>query len=133
MNLLLSILMCLVLSLTVIHDQVLAKSGLVDPVLKIAMGSGKPTLVEFGATWCPSCARVDPVIKALRKDKEFSSRVNIISVDVDKSPALATKYKIQSLPVLIFLDQSGKEIKRHFGFIEKEHLLKLFKTSLRSL
>ena len=134
MKLFLSLAACLIISLSFINRPASAKPRSIDPeaVLKIAAASGKPTLLEFGATWCASCARVEPLIKALRNDKQISSRLNIITVDVEKSPALAAKYRIQSLPVLVLLDESGKEVKRHFGIIEQDKLLKMLKSSFRS-
>ena len=128
MKLLIPGLIWLVFSIT---NQAVAKSQRSDPeaALKAAVASGKPTLLEFGSLWCTSCARLDLTIKALRKEKEISDRVKFIYVDVDEFSDLASRHKIQSLPILIFINGSGKEIKRHFGFIEKEKLMKTLKDS----
>ena len=102
-----------------------------EAALKSAVSSGKPTLLVFGAVWCPSCVAMHEVIESLKKDKTFAGRLNIIIVDADKDEDLAEKYGIRSIPVEVLLDESGKEVKRRFGAMEKKELVQLLKSSLK--
>ncbi|WP_139070843.1 co-chaperone YbbN, partial [Paenibacillus sp. KS1] len=39
------------------------------------------TLVEFGATWCPPCKALLPILDEL--DHQYGERVNVVKVDCD--------------------------------------------------
>lgn len=99
-----------------------------NPVDK-ARSSGKPTIVEFGATGCVPCDRMQPILDNLRK--KFPGKLNVVFVHVREEQILAARYGIQSIPVQVFFDAGGKEVFRHVGFYaEKEVLKQLKKTGL---
>lgn len=99
-----------------------------NPVDK-ARRSGKPTMVEFGATGCVPCDRMQPILYNLRK--KFPGKLNVVFVHVREEQILAARYGIQSIPVQVFFDAGGKEVFRHVGFYaEKEVLKQLKKTGL---
>jgi len=79
-----------------------------------ARSSGKPTLVEFGATGCVPCDMMQPVLENLRK--KYQDRLNIVFVHLGEEQILGARYGITSIPVQAFFDPSGKEFFRHTGF-----------------
>jgi thioredoxin 1 len=91
-------------------QNLLAKDNPVDQ----ARSSGKPTLVEFGATGCVPCDMMQPVLENLRK--KYQDRLNIVFVHVGEEQILGARYGITSIPVQAFFDFSGKEFFRHTGF-----------------
>jgi len=91
-------------------QNLLAKDNPVDR----ARSSGKPTLVEFGATGCLPCDMMQPVLENLRKN--YQDRLNIVFVHVGEEQILGARYGITSIPVQAFFDRSGKEVFRHTGF-----------------
>lgn len=82
-----------------------------------------PTLLDFGAEKCRPCQMLAPILAEL--EKEYAGVMTVRFVDVWKSEnaAEAKKWGIESIPVQIFLDKDGKELKRHVGFISKEDIM----------
>ena len=79
-----------------------------------ARTSGKPVLVEFGATGCVPCDMMQPVLENLKK--KYRDRLNIVFVHVGEEQILGARYGIKSIPVQAFFDKTGKEVFRHNGF-----------------
>ena len=84
-----------------------------NPVDK-ARRSGKPTMVEFGATGCVPCDMMQPILDKLRRN--HSDSLNVVFVHAREEQVLAARYGIRSIPVQVFYDASGKEVFRHVGF-----------------
>ena len=99
-------------------QNLLAKANPVDR----ARSSGKPTLVEFGATGCVPCDMMQPVLENLRK--KYQDRLNIVFVHLGEEQILGARYGITSIPVQAFFDLSGKEIFRHTGFFAQAEVEK---------
>jgi thioredoxin 1 len=87
-----------------------------------ARSSGKPTLVEFGRTGCPSCDMMQPILSNL--EGRFFAKMNIVFVHVQRFPLLASRYGINLIPVQVFFDKSGKEVFRNVGFYPQKEIEK---------
>ncbi len=88
-------------------------------VLTQMVSNGKPSIVDFTASWCGPCQRMKPIFHALAKD--FRDDYNFITIDIDENPELANKYQVQAVPTFVFLDADGNEGNRITGMIsEKE-------------
>lgn len=66
------------------------------------------TLVDFYADWCGPCKMLAPLLDQI----DF---VDVIKINVDEHPDLATKYGVMSIPTMIFF-KDGEEIKKEIGF-----------------
>ncbi|MEZ3558645.1 MAG: thioredoxin [Duncaniella sp.] len=66
---------------------------------KDMISSGKPTLVDFFATWCGPCKMQGPILEQLKQ--KIGDEANIIKIDVDRAPDLSAEYQIRSVPTLI--------------------------------
>jgi thioredoxin 1 len=105
------------------------RSAMDNPVDK-ARRSGKPTLVDFGATGCRPCDMMTPILASLKK--KYAGRLNVLFVHVQEEQILAARYGVRTIPVQVFFDKGGKETFRHEGFFPQEEIeRKLRETGLR--
>jgi thiol-disulfide isomerase/thioredoxin len=92
-----------------------------NPVDK-ARRSGKPTMVEFGATGCVPCDMMQPILDNLRKD--YPEKLNVVFVHVGEEQVLASRFGVRAIPVQVFFDARGKEVFRHTGFLSETDVTK---------
>jgi thioredoxin-like negative regulator of GroEL len=90
-----------------------------EEALKKARRAGKPIIVDFWADWCGWCHRLDRTTYAdpwvARKAQDFVAA----KVDTEgsrKERAFATKYQVTSLPTIVFLSPTGRQLGRVNGF-----------------
>ncbi len=75
--------------------------------LSTSLDNGKIPVIYFSAGWCGPCRS----LKATFPDEKVQTAmkdVELIMVDVDKEPDLATKYGVRYIPYLIKVDKNGK-------------------------
>ncbi len=83
--------------------------------------SAKPVLVDFYADWCPPCRMLAPVLQEVAKEVDH---VDIVKVNVDHEPRLASQYRVSAIPTLI-LFKDGQPVERVTGFLPKQELKQL--------
>ena len=83
----------------------------------------KTVLVDFWADWCGPCKKLSPIISQIATENEGKLKVG--KVNVDEQMALASKYKITTIPTAI-LFQNGRADKTAVGFKSKTDLLRFF-------
>ena len=64
------------------------------------MSSDRLVVVDFWAQWCGPCKILSPIMDNL--SETFENKVKIAKVNVDEQPELTTKFKIMSLPTILF-------------------------------
>ncbi len=76
-------------------------------------------LVDFYADWCGPCKMMAPIIEELAV--EYEGVAKITKLNVDESPATSAKYRVMSIPTMIFY-KNGEAINTIVGSVSKEKL-----------
>ena len=66
----------------------------------------KPAIIDFYATWCGPCKQVAPIVADMARD--FSGKIHVYKIDIDKEPELAKVFGIQSIPSFLFIPKKGE-------------------------
>ena len=73
-----------------------------------------PVLVDFWADWCAPCKMLMPVLAALAT--EYLGKIQLIKVNTDQEPQLATEYGVRSLPT-VKLFKAGQVVDEFMGVL----------------
>jgi len=92
--------------------------------------SSKPSIVDFWATWCQPCRRLDRVLDEMAA--EYGERVSFFRVDVNESSRTAAKYSVHSIPLLLFVNR-GEIVDRAAGTLTRDMIEEKLQTMLEKI
>ncbi|EDP97690.1 thioredoxin (trxA) [Kordia algicida OT-1] len=75
-----------------------------DAESKLLVNNDRLIVLDFYATWCGPCKRMDPILKQL--DKKYGDRVDFYKIDVDKSQ-VDDALGISAMPTYLFIYNSS--------------------------
>jgi thioredoxin 1 len=65
-----------------------------------------PCIIDFYADWCRPCRMVAPIMEDLAK--EYKGKIRIYKVNTDNEKELASKFRISSIPAVMFIPKDGQ-------------------------
>ncbi len=80
----------------------------------------RTTLVDFGASWCPPCLKMNPVIEDLQNNKAL--KFLLVKIDASIHADVMKALNVEPIPLFIIYKE-GKEVWRKQGVVTKEELL----------
>jgi thioredoxin 1 len=80
------------------------------------------TLVDFYADWCGPCRMLSPIIESVADS--LAGEVNVVKVNVDKSPNLARRFNVKGIPTILVV-KDGNVVNRKTGMGTREQLLEM--------
>jgi thioredoxin 2 len=78
-----------------------------------------PVVVDFWAPWCGPCRSVFPVLERIARTR--AGRVKVVKVNTDSSPALAQRYEVRGIPLMVLM-RDGAEVDRRVGALPEPQL-----------
>lgn len=98
-----------------------------DHFEEVVLKSELPVMVDFGATWCGPCKKVEPLVEEI--SEEFAGKMIAVKCDVEECPDTAAKFGVMNIPTVIYF-KDGKPVDKNVGAAPKkvfvEKLEKLF-------
>ena len=85
----------------------------------MVMQADGAVLVDFSATWCGPCKRLEPIVHEIASD--YDGRLKVVKVDVDQARTAAAKFGVMSVPTVLLI-QSGAVKDQVIGLISKDAL-----------
>lgn len=97
------------------HVVSLSSANWADEVVNASV----PVLVDVGASWCPPCRLIAPIIADLAG--EYLGVMKIGTLDADAETAIAAQFDVLGLPTLLIF-KGGQVVDRVVGFTPKPAL-----------
>jgi thioredoxin 1 len=95
----------------------------IDTVAVVKKAVPKVTFIELGSVTCIPCKKMQPIMKNI--EQKYGEQVKVIFYDVWKDEAPGKQYGVISIPTQVFLDENGKEFKRHIGYFPEKEIDKI--------
>jgi thioredoxin 1 len=89
---------------------------------------GKPSIVYFHATWCPTCKVQQPIVERLAASPEMKD-VTIFLADYDKEVALKRAMKVTQQSTFVVF-KGGHEVARSTGQTREQDIKNTFAKAL---
>lgn len=93
-----------------------------------AIAAGKPVIVDFKASWCPTCKAQKPIVDALLAEPKRQA-VTLFAADYDTEIALKKQLRVAQQSTFVVF-KSGKEVGRSTGQTDRAQIAALFDQAL---
>ena len=80
----------------------------------------KLVIVDFWATWCGPCRMLSPLLDEV--EEEMADKITVVKVNVDDADEIAMRYRIMSIPTLLFF-KNGQIVDKTVGAMPKSTLV----------
>jgi len=86
------------------------------------IATNKLVLVDIGATWCPPCRKMSPVIDKVKS--QYANQLYFLAVDGGVDMDIMKHLQFETLPTYIIF-KNGKEVWRKTGLVEEHEFVKI--------
>lgn len=89
---------------------------------KLAIATNKLIVVDFWATWCGPCKKMDREAWQDPQIERLLENYIPLKIDIDRSRQLADLYGIKSIPYVFILDGNGEVVFKSLGYMDKKEV-----------
>lgn len=86
---------------------------------QVALKADKPVVVDFSAEWCAPCVHLNPILEKIAGD--YNGKAVVAHLDVDNAQRTAMKYRIMSVPTVMFF-KDGEVRDQSIGLVPESVL-----------
>jgi len=92
----------------------LENTAQLDEALAKAKAAGKPVMLDYFATWCTDCRRMEkatfnnPQVQRILQDRFIAMQVDVTDPNNAATEAIKKRYKVFGPPAMLFFDKDGK-------------------------
>jgi thiol-disulfide isomerase/thioredoxin len=84
--------------------------------LSLARETGRPVLIDFQADWCKPCKEMEKSFWPRPEVVAVSKKFVCVSLNYDSNRGEASRYGVDRIPAVIFMDAWGNPITLNFGY-----------------
>ncbi len=89
-----------------------------DELVTLARSRNRVVIAEFGLGLCGQCKAQSAILDKIRET--YKNKVVVRMVHVNTEQQLTARYRVETIPHLIFLDPSGNVVLRKTGVMKYE-------------
>ncbi|MBB5621877.1 thiol:disulfide interchange protein [Pedobacter cryoconitis] len=105
-------------------------------VMATAKKTHKQVFIDAYAVWCSPCKELrKTTFKDAKTAAYFNKNFINFSVDVEKGDGveLAKTWQVEGLPTLLIIDENGKVLANHTGFVDGNGLMQFAQEAINSI
>ncbi|MCF2873990.1 MULTISPECIES: thioredoxin family protein [unclassified Tenacibaculum] len=94
---------------------------------KMSIATNKLILIDFWATWCVPCKKMESDTWNKPEIQEVLSAYVPLKIDIDVFRKVSNKYSANRIPYVLIVDANGEVVFNETGYKDKTHMLRVLK------